>query len=279
MGGWLSARAACAATGGCVDSLGPFAIVASGLFDFVKDLTGFTNLSGLREAEPLRSSESKNSVNRTTSRWRPWLALVLVTGGLLLAGFRGGSTGSIALDLQPEPTPTIDRLAPPVMPEHPTQFDIGRSVYHLNCMPCHGDQGQGLTDEFRALWVEDHQNCWARGCHGGRVEDEGYTLPHTIPPVIGPTPLARFKSVDELYEYVRNTQPVQRPGALSEADYRAVTAFLWQASGYSSADDMLASSATPSQPVLGDVAIILLGSGMVITAGAVWVIRRRNRRV
>ena len=36
------------------------------------------------------------------------------------------------------------------------------------------------------VWVEDHQNCWGKGCHGGRADDEGFPIPKTIPAVIGP---------------------------------------------------------------------------------------------
>jgi hypothetical protein len=99
-------------------------------------------------------------------------------------------------------------------------------------MPCHGDRGQGLTDEWRAAWVKDHQDCWARGCHSGRPGDEGYPLPHYIPPVMGASPiLAHFQTSDELYQYLHQTHPPQRPGALAEAEYRNVTALLWQSSG------------------------------------------------
>ncbi len=69
---------------------------------------------------------------------------------------------------QEEPAPTADPLAIPVLPEDPTQVDIGRVSYYYNCMPCHGDHGQGLTEEWRQTWVVDHRNCWDRGCHSGR---------------------------------------------------------------------------------------------------------------
>jgi hypothetical protein len=89
-------------------------------------------------------------------------------------------------------------------------------------MPCHGDQGQGLTDEFRALWVEDHQNCWARGCHGGKKMDEGFPIPTFVPPIAGGDQLARFDSEQELYDYLRATHPPQYPGRLEEDEYRAI---------------------------------------------------------
>jgi hypothetical protein len=95
-------------------------------------------------------------------------------------------------------------------------------------MPCHGDVGQGLTDEWRKVWVDDHRNCWAKGCHGGRSEDEGFPLPQTIPAVMGPeaNPM-QYASSDELQAYLLQTHPPQRPGALDKVEYEEVTAYLW----------------------------------------------------
>ena len=83
---------------------------------------------------------------------------------------------------QPAITPTVDRLAIPVLPEHPTQVELGSSLYYYHCMPCHGDRGQGLTDEWREVWEEDHQDCWAKGCHSFRDQDEVFTIPTTFRP-------------------------------------------------------------------------------------------------
>jgi mono/diheme cytochrome c family protein len=124
-------------------------------------------------------------------------------------------------------TPTTDRLAEPALPQNPTQYEQGRHLYWLNCMPCHGDKGQGLTDEFRGLWVADHQNCWARGCHAGREEDEGFPLPRTIPAIISKTGDALVpKTADQLFEYLRTTHPPQHPGYLPEDEYWAITAYV-----------------------------------------------------
>jgi hypothetical protein len=128
------------------------------------------------------------------------------------------------------PTPTYDPLATPVLPENPSAQDIGKHVYYYHCMPCHGDQGQGLTDAFRAIWEEDHQNCWGRGCHGGRERDEGFPIPTVIPAVIlEGDALQRFASQDELVAYLELTHPPQEPGRLAVTDYESVVAFLWTA--------------------------------------------------
>jgi len=128
--------------------------------------------------------------------------------------------------------PGEDRLAEPVLPESPTQVDIGRNLYYFHCMPCHGDQGQGLTDEFREIWVEDHQNCWARGCHTGRSELAAFYIPRSIPAVIGtPQALRPFQTAEELFAFLRATQPPQRPGALDDSEYWALTSFLLHENG------------------------------------------------
>jgi len=139
------------------------------------------------------------------------------------------ATPSSAQQPVPTPNPAL-RLATPVMPENPTQVDIGRELYWYHCMPCHGDRGQGLTDEWREVWVDDHQDCWARGCHTGRPGDEGFPIPHSVPAVIGPsTALALFANADALAAYLHVAHPPQRPGALGLEDCQAITAFLFEA--------------------------------------------------
>jgi mono/diheme cytochrome c family protein len=36
----------------------------------------------------------------------------------------------------------------------------GAGVFAFYCSTCHGDRGQGLTDEFRATWAPGDQYCW-----------------------------------------------------------------------------------------------------------------------
>jgi mono/diheme cytochrome c family protein len=137
------------------------------------------------------------------------------------------SRPAIEIAQVPTPTPTPDRLAEPAVPENPTQYEQGRHLYWMNCMPCHGDKGQGLTDEFRGLWVDDHQNCWGRGCHGGRQGDEGFPLPRTIPAVISSSgDLLPYATGDQLFEYLHTTHPPQHPGYLPEDEYWAITVYV-----------------------------------------------------
>ena len=130
-------------------------------------------------------------------------------------------------------TPTPDRLAEPPLSENPTQYEEGQYLYWLNCMPCHGDQGQGLTDEFRELWPEDHQNCWGRGCHGGRIEDEGFPVPHEIPAIISSSgDELIFSNPGELFDYLRTTHPPQNPGVLPDNEYWAIADYVLAENNY-----------------------------------------------
>jgi hypothetical protein len=175
------------------------------------------------------------------------------------------------LALQTEPVPTVDPLAIPELPEDPTQVDIGRVSYYYNCMPCHGDQGQGLTDAWRETWVEDHQDCWARGCHAGKRGDEGFPLPQTIPAVAGTAgALAHFSSPASLHDYLQQTHPPQRPGALTEEDYWALTAFLLVKNGGLSPDVNLGAetaAAGGAAPFRGPALALAVIVGMLLIWG------------
>ena len=82
------------------------------------------------------------------------------------------------------PASAYNPLAIPTLPENPSQAEMGEYLYYFNCMPCHGDKGQGLTDAWRQVWEEDHRNCWGRGCHGGHSENEGFPIPKIVPAII-----------------------------------------------------------------------------------------------
>jgi hypothetical protein len=94
-------------------------------------------------------------------------------------------------------------------------------------MTCHGDVGQGLTDEFRGIWPEDHQNCWAHGCHTGNSGVEGFPIPKYVPPLVSIGKLSKF-SQSSLYEYLKSTHPPQTPGILEDDQYQAIIKFLFE---------------------------------------------------
>lgn len=150
---------------------------------------------------------------------RPFLPFCLALLALTLA-WHG------VLAQEPRPTPTIDRLAAPPTVPSPTQADEGAYLYWLNCQPCHGDRGQGLTDEWRAQYPEEDQFCWNSGCHGERPYENGFTLPRTVPAVIGEDSLRRFQTAGQMFAYIRVTMPYEYPGVLPAEEYLAIAAFL-----------------------------------------------------
>ncbi len=163
--------------------------------------------------------------------------IVLPLGiALLIAGLFFDTGIANSVEVQVDVTPTVDRLAEPTLPAVPSQADHGAQVYWLSCMPCHGDRGQGLTDEFRAAYPPEEEYCWESGCHGANPYESGFTLPKKIPAVIGDTTLAKFTDAAQLNAYIRATMPFWNPGSLTEEDALRVTAFilrqndLWDAS-------------------------------------------------
>lgn len=144
-----------------------------------------------------------------------------------------GATAVFAQDQEPsadqtgpQATPTIDRLAAPPTAAAPTQADDGAQLYWLWCQPCHGDRGQGLTDEWRDQYPMEDRNCWNSGCHGNLPYENGFTLPKHVPAVIGGNSLARFQTMKELHTYVSERMPYEYPGVLSEEESLAVVAYL-----------------------------------------------------
>jgi hypothetical protein len=140
---------------------------------------------------------------------------------------------TVAQQVSVSPTLTYDPLEEPLLPPNPTEFELGRNLYWHWCMTCHGDRGQGLTDEFRSIWEPDHQNCWGRGCHVGRPGDEGFPIPTVVPGIVNETHLAQFQSVQDLSEYLKATHPPQSPGVLKSDEYRAIALFVFTMNGRS----------------------------------------------
>lgn len=182
--------------------------------------------------------------------------LVLLPFGiaLLLAGlfFQLGSADAI----RPQATAiaTIDRLAEPTLPATPSQADYGAQVYWLNCSACHGDQAQGLTDEFRRLYPPEDQNCWKSHCHGKVTYENGFTIPTLVPQLVGHGSLAKFATAANLYGFIHAAMPFQKPNSLTDEQYYQITAFLLRQNGLiddqtevtaSNAAQIIVSRATP----------------------------------
>jgi cytochrome c len=122
--------------------------------------------------------------------------------------------------------PTPDRLAQPTLPAKPSQADKGAQVYWLSCLPCHGDRGQGLAEDFKQTYPEEDRNCWKSGCHGSNPYDNGFTLPKTIPAVIGSGTLQKFPNAFVLRSYISAAMPFWKPGSLTDEEAWQVTAFV-----------------------------------------------------
>ena len=202
------------------------------------------------------------------------LAVLLIFGLLV-----GVSTSLPASAAEPTPdptsTPVVDRLAAPPLPDNPTQADYGAQVYYGVCMACHGDRGQGLTEEWREVWGEDY-NCWQSGCHGPDHPPWGFSIPETCcPPVLEGTQLTRFKNAQELYLYLTETMPWWNPGYLTTEQYWQLTAFLVREHG-GLPDDVELEPANavifnlhPNIPPPGDQRpqVILVASLLILAAG------------
>jgi cytochrome c len=159
------------------------------------------------------------------------LALVSFGIALLLAGLFF-DTGTVASSgPRADVTPTRDRLAEPTLPASPSQADRGAQVYWLSCLPCHGDLGQGLTEEFRQAYPPEDRNCWESGCHGERPYDNGFKLPASIPAVVSANALQKFSNASVLQSYIKATMPYWKPGSLTDEESWAVTAFLLRQNG------------------------------------------------
>ncbi len=83
------------------------------------------------------------------------------------------------------------------------QADRGQKVFAANCAGCHGNDG-----------------------HGGRVPDsmKGYAGMKS-PPVAGPGALPNMSTAENVYTFIKQHMPLQKPGSLSDQDYLDIVAF------------------------------------------------------
>lgn len=149
---------------------------------------------------------------------------------------------------QEGPRPRIgndeDRMAEPIMPPNPAQADLGTVVYWLTCMACHGDKGQGLTDEWRVSWGPEEMNCWQSKCHASNHPPEGFVLLRYAPSLIYPNALARFNTAQDYFDYISTEMPWWNPASLQEEEYWQVTAFLLRENGVDFIEGLNANNAS-----------------------------------
>jgi mono/diheme cytochrome c family protein len=161
-------------------------------------------------------------------------ALVGLIGALLISGC-AASDDQMASPTQdpalPRYAPTAPfsgldpRLTGPDLGPDADQADKGAVVYWAICLACHGDRGQGLTQEWREVWGPD-QNCWASKCHASNHPPQGFELPKTVPAVLGAGTMTRFADARDLHTYIADTMPWWNPGSLTPQESLAVTAYL-----------------------------------------------------
>jgi mono/diheme cytochrome c family protein len=146
------------------------------------------------------------------------------------------SPGTIVYLQQATPTlapvvmsPTEDSWIIVDLPEDATQLEYGAEVYRLVCKACHGDKGQGLTEDWRAQWAPSDQNCWQSKCHGGNHPSDGFYMPQ-VPAVLG-QPIRNFGTALNLYNYTHAYMPWHDRGSMTQKESWSVTAYLLKING------------------------------------------------
>lgn len=181
-----------------------------------------------------RNEASHRTPGTLLSRSLVVMAVIVaaLTASLLASSEAGASPHlqSTATPL-PQPTPTFDvaRLEKPaVLSETPNQLEAGSLKYWGVCMACHGDRGQGLTEEWRDAFGAEDRNCWQSGCHGPDHPPQGFLIPKdkVIPSVAGPGSLARFQNAQELHDYILASMPWWDPGQLTDEEAWGASAYI-----------------------------------------------------
>jgi LPXTG-motif cell wall-anchored protein len=161
-------------------------------------------------------------------------------------------------------------------------------------MACHGDQGQGLTDEWRGVLDIADQNCWQSKCHSPNHPPGGFVFPKFVPSVVGAGVVARFETAYDLYTFLKTEMPFQAPGSLKDEEYWQLTAFLLRINqldpGSQTLDEVRAAQiplrATllppqepPEKTASEQAALIFLivGAGLLVLVPALYYLRKRRR--
>jgi mono/diheme cytochrome c family protein len=158
-----------------------------------------------------------------------WWMLIIVGLVLLTSNIQAASAQTEPPG--PDMPPLPQGLDPPPTVYPPTQVSEGANVYYLVCMACHGDKGQGLTDEWRGALDPPDQNCWQSRCHATNYPPGGFVFPKIVPALASPGMLARFETALDLYLYLNDEMPFQAPGSLEDEEYWQLTAFLLSLNG------------------------------------------------
>ncbi len=160
-----------------------------------------------------------------------WLRIIiLILGVLFLAGvllYAGPAAASSPENPPLQAAPHYQRPGPPPTVYPPSQGDSGAQAYWGMCQDCHGDQGQGLTADWRSAFAPAYRDCWQAGCHGEDAPPKGFVIPTAgAPALAGPGALPRFSTALELGTYIYEKMPLFPTGSLSEDQAWELTAYL-----------------------------------------------------
>jgi quinol-cytochrome oxidoreductase complex cytochrome b subunit len=153
--------------------------------------------------------------------------IALLLGAAIFYAASGSGQAPSPVNITATPTFDITRLAQPPTVSPPEQADNGAQIYWGMCSACHGDRGQGLTDEWRASFAPAYRNCWQSGCHGDDFAENSFKIPQTgAPALAGPGRLARFSNAFEMQSFIFENMPFSPPGSLTGEESLALTAFV-----------------------------------------------------
>jgi hypothetical protein len=138
------------------------------------------------------------------------------------------------------------------LPVNATQLEYGTEVYRLVCKACHGDKGQGLTEDWRAQWPPEDQNCWQSKCHALNHPPDGFYMPQA-PAVVG-SPVAALGNALNLYNYIHTSMPWHDRGSMTEKESWSVTAYILKINGIDPGPELNAETAAKIS--LGGIATI-----------------------
>jgi quinol-cytochrome oxidoreductase complex cytochrome b subunit/mono/diheme cytochrome c family protein len=153
--------------------------------------------------------------------------VICVLGLLLFVSSQVDASPAPQTTITPSPTFDVSRLAQPPTVFPPVQADNGAQTYWGMCIHCHGDRGQGLTEEWRTSFEPDERDCWASGCHGPDYPEYSFEIPETgAPALAGAGKLTRFNNAFELHSFVRDNMPLFPTGSLTDEGTWDVTAYI-----------------------------------------------------
>jgi quinol-cytochrome oxidoreductase complex cytochrome b subunit len=221
-----------------------------------------------------------------TSKKLLGLALFALLFGLLFGSLP--VTGVFAAPIPPTATPGAlppdsPLLHQPAIPAHPLLPDQGAVLYWSHCMACHGDQGQGLTEAWRAAGFGADQDCWTSQCHASEGASPQFKFPRQAPPLVGGNALRRYATARDLNQHIQTAMPWWDPNSLAPNDAWALTAYLLRQNGalpagteFSIQEDSLAPVHLPLRAAASERAGSYALAGLLACAAAVLVFANRQ---